>query len=119
MKLYAKCPACKKDTFFPLDAITRVDLYQQKGAQWKNACTVCGAVNAYHLDDIKARQSSGKKLIYLLIGGFFIFVLLGLFLELGLIIFSAIPSYFIYHLKTEEAKKIRRFNSYRIGRDAD
>ena len=117
MELYAKCPICQNETFFPVDAITRVDLYQQKGSHWEEACMNCGAVHAYHLDDIKARVSPSRKLLSILLIGFFLFLFLGLLFGVGLILFSTIPGYLIHHLKQEEANKIHRFNSYQIGRE--
>lgn len=79
MKKEVICKKCKKPILIKSNALDRAELAKEKGKEFELSCPHCKVTNRYHVNDVKAKNSSFQNFIITLIL-FLIILLSGYFL---------------------------------------
>lgn len=126
MLLQARCHECKASISWRIFTTDRVELSKTHGEHIEMRCKECGAIDNYHVDELKAQNSRQLKLIALLImiaGTALIIFLLrdylfhydgSLYLFAVIAVIIAIPSFMFRILTKSEQQKLKRFNRYKL-----
>lgn len=115
MKLYTYCKSCREKFNFKIKALTRPELKDELGEYFEKECTHCRNKRTYHVNEVKAEETSN------LIGNFIGLAIIiavsllfwnrGWITNLGLILGGCVMAASNASRFTSNAKA---FNSYRI-----
>lgn len=118
MVLKVICKSCFKETQIKKQALSRSELEDKIGADFSHRCARCGVNKKYHVNQVKAHNSNGPKMIgsffgfIILIGVTAYFLMTGYLTNIGLIIGGTIIGASQFAGRNSNAAI---FNNYKIN----
>lgn len=109
--LYTCCKSCHENIKIKSYAITRPDLSMERGDEFNQMCSHCGATRKYHVNDVWAKQN---KFVLLLVVIFSLILTVVLLFAFGIIgtLTVIIPAIFA----KQQLSSVAAFNSYFVNR---
>nr|WP_288931582.1 hypothetical protein [uncultured Allomuricauda sp.] len=125
MRLFGKCPSCKKENSFKSDAQTRID-YEMKNGKWKSfVCTECGEDFRLMINNIYSKKSNLASivagLVFLIGTPIVIYLFKDILLQIrgpySILIISSlfiVPSIIYSIVLNEDQKRVSTFNQLKV-----
>jgi hypothetical protein len=124
MKLFTRCPYCKKETSFFAFVSDRAMLSKEKGNPFQLTCKSCNSDFACEIDKVYAKNSKIALIIglaVLILGIPFSFILLNdIIKDTGYVVFSvgmiAVPFAIYQIINNQDRKRVESFNRFILNR---
>ncbi len=126
MRLYTNCHNCNKEIRFSRWESDRGELSKSIGNKIELTCRICGHKDFYHLNRINATESkitqiigltiflAGTPLVLIWIWDY-LFQFTYIYMIAGLVGIIIVPFMVYSVVESEQRKKVRQFNNYKIS----